>query len=268
MNNRAERRRQRREDAKRITRGFDARFPAGGQVVALMRALDARLQICIRRRSVTPLMEFVYSSISSGERLIGDVRIACRRGCSHCCHSWVDAGPAEVLFAVKAMGKGQRQRAIETVERMCGQTAGKEFEERSTMVTPCPLLQDHMCTAYEARPIVCRSAVSADADACRRSYLEQSGESIPVPSLWRTLGQAYAIAIEAAVLHRSLVATAREWNESLRLALSDPTAEGRWLSGEDVFRGLPCASASRTFANPSWAAVYREAFADNPPLLA
>lgn len=262
--NRAERRRQLREDEKRIARGFDARRSAGGQVVALMRALDEKLQMALRRRSVSPLMEFVYANMSGGARLLGDVPIACRRGCSHCCHSWVDASPAEALFAVKTMSPAQRLRTTEAVDMACRQTRGQSVEARSRMVTPCPLLEDNVCSAYEARPVVCRSAVSADAEACRRSYLELSGEGIPVPAVWRTFGQGYAVALEGAILHAGLVPTAREWNESLRVALKDSTAEARWLAGEDVFSGALRAATSGTFANPSWAALYREAFGTLP----
>lgn len=263
--NRADRRRQLKEDEKRIARGLDVRVPAGGQLVALMRALDSKLQTCLQRRSVSPLMEFVYSNIGSGSRLIGDVPIACGRGCSHCCHSWVDATPAEVLFAVKTMPEAQRLRAREAVERMCEQTAGQSVEARSAMVTPCPLLQDNVCSAYGARPIVCRSAVSADADACRRAYIDLTGENIPVPTVWQTLGQGYAVALQGAILNAGLVPTVREWNDSLRAALSDSSAEARWLAGEDVFEGLGRASTSATFDNPSWAALYREAFGTLPP---
>ena len=265
--NRAERRRQLKEDDKRIARGFDARQPAGGQIVALMRALDARLQLGLQRRSVSPLMEFVYSSIESGSRLIRDAPLACGRGCSHCCHSWVDASPAEVLFAVKTMPPAQRQRSAEAVGATCERTSGQSFDQRSAMVTPCPMLVDHACSIYAARPIVCRSAASADAEACRRSYLDLSGEGIPVPTVWRSLGQAYAAALEGAILHAGLVPAAREWNESLRIALADSNAEARWLAGEDVFNGLPRASDEGTFHAPAWAEIYREAFGSLPPRL-
>lgn len=266
--NRADRRRQQREDEKSVARGFDARQSAGGQIVALMRALDQKLQASLQRRSVSPLMEFVYANISAGARLVGDVPIACGRGCSHCCHSWVDASPAEVLFAVKTMPADQRLRAAAAVDRMCQQTDGKPFEARSAMVTACPLLEDNMCSAYDARPIVCRSAVSADAGACKRAYLGLSGENIPVPTVWRTLGQGYAVALEGSILHAGLVPTAREWNESLRAALQDAGAEARWLAGEDVFRGLPRASTSGSFDSPARASLYREAFGGLPPDLA
>jgi hypothetical protein len=263
--NRADRRRQLREDEKRIARGFDARQPAAGQVVALMRALDGKLRQSIKRRSVGPLMEFVYSSITSGSRLVGDVPIACGRGCSHCCHTWVDASPAEVLFAVKAMGSDQRARAAKSVEETCRKTGGKPFDERSRMVCACPLLEDNMCSLYHARPIVCRTAVSVDEGACRRSFLDLSGESIPIPTVWRTIGQGYAVALEGAILRSGLVPTEREWNESLKAALADPTAEARWLGGEDVFAGVPRAFEAGRPGNPSWAALYKEAFGSLPP---
>ena len=263
--NRAERRRQIKDGQRRIARGLDARQDPAGQIVALMRALDEKLRSCVKRGSVSPLMEFVYSNLADGARLIGDVRIACGRGCSHCCHSWVDASPAEVLFAVKSIGADRRSSVAEAVERMCGETGGKDFDARAAMVTPCPLLEDDRCTAYESRPIVCRSAVSADAEACRRAYRELDGGSIPVPAVWRTLGQAYAAALEGAMLHAGLVPAAREWNESLRIALKEPDAERRWLAGEDVFGGLPRANESSTFAAPAWAALYREAFGEPPP---
>ena len=263
--NRAERRRQLRDDEKRIARGLDARQLEGRDVIALMRALDDKLQICLQRKSVSPLMQFVYANVSGGSRLLSDVAIACRRGCSHCCHSWVDATPAEVLFAVKSMALDQRSRAVEAVKQACQQTAGRPFEQRSKMVTPCPLLEEGCCSVYGARPIVCRSAVSADAEICRRSYLELSDEAVPVPVVWRALGQAYGVALEGAIIHAGLVPTAREWNESLRVALSDPGAEARWLAGDDVFSGLPRASSSSNFEAPVWAAIYREAFGTLPP---
>lgn len=263
--NRAERRRQEKDEDRRLARGFDSRLPAGPQIVALMRALDRRLAVSIQRRSVSPLMEFLYANMSAGSRLLGEAKIACGRGCSHCCHSWVDASAAEVLATVKSMSPGQRARALAAVAGICESTGGKGFEARTAMVTPCPLLDDHACSAYAARPIVCRSAVSADAAACGRSYLELSGENIPVPTVWRALGQGYAVALEAAVLHAGLVPAAREWNESLRTALADPTAEGRWLSGEDVFEGAQRAAPAGTFEAPAWAAIYREAFGSQPP---
>jgi hypothetical protein len=233
-------------------------------MVALMRALDQKLQVSVQRGSVGPLMEFLYANMSSGARFLKDSPIACGRGCSHCCHSWVDATAVEALFAVKSMSPDQRLRAIEAVDRARRQTAGKSFDERSAMVTPCPLLEGHACSIYGARPIVCRAAVSADANLCRRAYLEMSGEGVPVPAVWRNLGKACAVALEGAILHVGLVPTVREWNDSIWIALNESSAEARWLAGEDVFGAPPRASSSRTFDNPHFAAMYLEAFDTAP----
>jgi hypothetical protein len=50
------------------------------------------------------------------------------------------------------------------------------------MITPCPALVDNLCSNYANRPNVCRSASSIDADVCKRSYVELSGEDIPTPA--------------------------------------------------------------------------------------
>lgn len=162
------------------------------------------------------------------------------------------------------MGAAQLIRAKESVERMSARTAGLSFDERAEMVTPCPLLETGSCTIYESRPIVCRAAASADAEICKRVYLSASGEGVPVPTVWRSLGLGYAVALEGAILHSGLVPIAREWNESLRTALRESDAEARWLAGEDVFRGVPRASTSGSFENPLWADVYHEAFGERP----
>lgn len=250
-----------------MARGIDPRSLDRPGMIALLRTLDSKAEQSIRRGSVRALMEFVFASMRGSARLIGDVPLACARGCSHCCHSWVDASPAEVLFAVGTMTPAQRSRARAAVEQACGRTSGLSFDERAEVVTACPLLENHACTIYDARPVVCRAAASANAQVCRRAYLDRSGEGIPVPTVWRSLRLAYAAALEGAILHSGLVPTAREWNESLRLAMDLPDAEARWLAGEDVFRDAPRASNNGSFEHPLWAEVYREAFGEMPPVI-
>ena len=256
---RAERRRQLRQEEKALARGLDPRSLDRADMIALLRTLDQKVRTSVQRRSVTPLMEYLFAAMRGSARSLGDVPVACARGCSHCCHNWVDAGPAEVLFAVGTMSPGQRTRAREAVEQACGRTGGLSFGERTETMTACPLLENHACTIYETRPVVCRAAASANAQVCRRAYLDRSGEGVPVPTVWRSLGLAYAAALEGAILHSGLVPTAREWNESLRLAMDSPDAEPRWLAGEDVFRDAPRASTAGSFEHPQWAQLYREA---------
>jgi hypothetical protein len=257
---RADYRRQIREDEKRIARGLNATGLDAYEVIALMRVLRDKLRVCIERRSVTSLMHFIYSNMTSGARFIADAPIACRKGCSHCCNIWVDAMPPEIFYAVKTMSPAQRRRAIESVDKACSLTVGCSFDDRGGMVTPCPLLEGDLCGIYSTRPINCRTAVSADAEICRRSYMDVSGEDIPTPMVWIALRQGYGLALEGAMINAGLAHTSHEWNEALRLALSQPDAEAHWLGGTDVFATVPRTAGGNAFDQPIWQGLYREAF--------
>ncbi|WP_309660953.1 YkgJ family cysteine cluster protein [Sphingomonas sp.] len=261
---RIERRRQLKDDQKRIARGLDVRNEDADELAALMRVLHQLVQTSIERRSVSPLMQFVCSNLTAGAKHIASVQIACVRGCSHCCNLWVDASPPEVLFTVKQMDAAQRSRAIKAVEAACSQTAGASFEARAAMLTPCPLLQGNECGVYADRPLVCRTAVSQDAEICRRSLLMFSGEEIPTTPQWTALRNGYRVALDGALFHAGLAYQSREWNESLRIALVDIDAEANWLAGRDVFAGLPMQQDTATFAHPHLRSLYVHAFGSLP----
>jgi hypothetical protein len=261
---RAERRQQLKESEKRLAAGLDVRRRDGRDLVALMRVLHDRAELSIRKRTVRPLMEFIYANLGGGAKHIFETHIACARGCAHCCTVWVEASPPEVFYAVAAMDPMVRARALGAVEETCSQTAGLPYEARDSMRVPCPLLENDACSDYSGRPIACRTAVSTDADVCLRAYRLLSGEGIPVPVVWTGLRQGYSVALEGALIHAGLAHRYREWNESLRVALSDPDAEARWLGGADVFEGAPSTSAPATFNHPDWRTLYLQAFGSFP----
>jgi len=261
---RSERRRQLKDDQKRIARGLDVLKPDADELAALMRVLHQLVQTSIERRSVRPLMEFVCSNLTAGAKHIASVPTACARGCAHCCTLWVEASAPEVFFAVKQMDASQRASAMAAVAAAHSITAGVSHEERSAMLTPCPLLQDNLCSIYSERPLVCRTAASADAEICRRSLLLFSGEEIPTVFPWIALRNNYRVALEGALFHAWLPHESREWNGSLHLALNDQGAESRWLAGEDVFGAMPMQQSTQTITNPHWRALYAHAFAPFP----
>jgi hypothetical protein len=256
----------RREDEQRIAGGIDVRRRDAHDVVALMRVLHGIVQLTIEKGTVGPLMDFVYANLSGGEERIADTRIACGRGCAYCCTTWVEASAPEVFYAVAAMNAEQRAAYTESVEAACSRTSGLSYEEREkTSTTPCPILGDNVCSLYGGRPLTCRTAVSTDAALCHRAYRLFSGEDIPAPIFWPALRQAYTVALEGALLRAGLPHRFREWNESLRLALSKPDSETRWLGGMDVFAQVPRVNAPATFSRPNWRALYTEAFGEPPP---
>ena len=89
--NRAERRRQAREDRERIARGLEAGRADGREVISLMRVLHDLLAEARDAGTVAPMMTFLHANMRAAERFGPSERLACRRGCAHCCHTFVSA---------------------------------------------------------------------------------------------------------------------------------------------------------------------------------
>lgn len=263
--NRSERKRRKREYRKSVDRaGVDARARDWHEIVALMQLLRDKIHSSIQRHSILPLMDYIYANMVRGTKFIADVPIACEKGCSHCCNSWVDVMPPEAIYTIKLMSPEQRNRVREAVDRASELTRGVSHANRASMVTPCPLLLDNICEVYQSRPIACRTATSVEVAICRRSLIDKSGEKIPSPMLWRDFREGYAVALEGAILNAGLARLSRERNESLRITLASPDVEERWLSGFDDFAAVPRSHYPTTFEIPEWRDLYEEAFGSPP----
>ena len=253
-------------DEARVVRGLNALAPSADELVSLMRVLRARIGLSVERQSVDPLMSFVFENLTSGIEGVAHVPIACGRGCAFCCmNTWIEVTAPEVFFTVKNLPVERLEAVRQAVLRACAQTEGKTLAERVKTVVPCPLLVDGACSVYQTRPVACRLAVSANADICRRSFTEHSGETIPVPAPWGPLRQGYRVALEGAMLNAGLDWNMTEWNSALRSALDSPGGEAEWLRGERMFPQLQRVARPTVFSDPSWAGLYREAFGEPPP---
>ena len=71
-------------------------------------------------------------------------RLACKKGCDACCRHLS-------LFPVEAFALS---RAFSHLEAPCRE---KILEQAQQTDLQCPLLVDHVCMVYEARPIICRT---------------------------------------------------------------------------------------------------------------
>ena len=255
---RAERRRQEKADLKLIERGLDVLSRNPAQIVSLMRVLSSFVEQARGEHSVDPLMEFFYANMQQAGRRLSEAPIACRKGCAHCCTTWVAASAPEVIFAAKVAAA--RAAAVSNAEPL---VAGKSFDARGTMVVRCPMLEQDICQIYAARPLVCRTATSVDADLCRRAYLEKSGEDIPTPTAFVVLKTGYTIALHGALRHAGLHYTPHEFIGAVKNALDDPALEQEWLAGKDVFAGIPRDPNGDIF-QAEWAAqLYRATFSEN-----
>jgi uncharacterized protein len=79
--------------------------------------------------------------------------LACRAGCSGCCHHHLSVFPVEaaaIAEAVKAL-------PAETQAIIRRQAAAVREREARGLSVACPLLVDDRCAVYESRPLICRT---------------------------------------------------------------------------------------------------------------
>lgn len=102
-------------------------------------------------------------------------KIACKSGCSFCCHVPLGVQSHEVLFAAEFIRRSFAADAlrgvIERARLHRERVAGISGEMSSRLRQTCPLLLDGACSIYIARPEVCRAHHSVDANLCERFIL-------------------------------------------------------------------------------------------------
>jgi len=98
------------------------------------------------------LLENYYQMIARVDALCRGIqdalstRITCSKGCSGCC-------TAITLFPVEAAALNAALEALPDEQR----TAIRQHVAENSGGERCPLLKDHCCLLYAARPIICRT---------------------------------------------------------------------------------------------------------------
>ncbi len=230
---RQDRRRQEREDEKLLRHGI----PPGDDAGPLL-AQARRLLRLLRNGSAAEAAAEIHGGFDAALRRSPREPVACRKGCSHCCISYV-AATAPELFLIARSLKGPRRVAVATrVAEADAETHGRSIAERFAAPRLCPLLEDGACGVYAVRPSACRSLASFDAEVCARSFGTNSGEGLPAPTAPMHLRSAYQASLRAALTLAGLPAVAYELNAGLHRVLQTPDAEACWLKGKDVFEGI------------------------------
>jgi len=169
-----------------------------------------------------------------------DIKIECAKGCAMCCHTAVSALAPEVFHVANTIRAQHPQDFAATLERIkVGERAnhGLSGVERAHRKLPCALLENNLCTVYNARPGPCRGMSSASVKTCETAF-SGGNVAIPTPLVWTTLRNAHLQAMWAALTAVKLPWDSYELNEAVCVALEQPNAEARWLKGEDVFAGV------------------------------
>lgn len=248
-------------DLESIVRGIDVNGFVEESFLSLMRVFRENLRLSINQASVTPMMHFLYENFEKSSARLDGKKLACRKGCSHCCNIWTDAYAPEIFFVAKQIPKTADLSEPSLITRTGVFSANLSLDQRETFPIPCPLLVDDACSVHRLRPLNCRTAVSLDEEACKKSFLENKEIEIPVPLGWNNLGQMYSMALKGALHNAGLACEAYEWYTALHLAANKPDLEKRWLRGENVFSGAPVATTAEPFTHPFWRSLYDRAFA-------
>jgi Fe-S-cluster containining protein len=89
-------------------------------------------------------------------------------------------------------------RAIARIEENLKRIAPLTPDQHIRSVIPCALLEDGVCTVYEARPATCRKYYSVSVETCRNSFNDPSAplsgdiEDEQVRLAWARCGAAAA----------------------------------------------------------------------------
>ena len=185
-------------------------------------------------------VETAYASAPEMTKLKQSV--ACRKGCSFCCHMAVEATIVEaILVWRRAAHLPALSRAV---HESAAKSANVEPHARWRARTPCPMLgSDGACQVYEDRPGSCRAFVSVDAKACERALTsagtDEENLSVPIVPFPRKIETAISIGVRRAIAAENLQSCNVELTAALHLLANDSTAATRWMAGETVFTPYP-----------------------------
>jgi Fe-S-cluster containining protein len=203
------------------------------------------------RQDVTafgPMRAYAQSVPRHDERLVqaNDIdTLACKPGCSWCCHFSVDVRAYEALNIVDYVerefslrDKLQLKSELATNARIL---ARFDEVERAHRNIKCPFLSDGMCRIYPVRPQTCRNYHATDVTGCKQSFEHPDNDDIPpdyAPGVYQA-GGAHVEAFSAAVSEAGYDAAAYEMNAALLKTLGAPEdVMKRFLSHRNAFENL------------------------------
>ena len=195
---------------------------------AALKALTADRSGAFAIRFIGSLQRGVDQVLQSA--LAAGLKVDCQAGCSHCCSARVEALDPEVLRIAAALKTRPPAAIAALTDRLREHAARAQASTAQTHRMPCPLLEQDLCTVYEMRPAVCRKAHSLDVRQCATP-----GADIPQSLEVLLKAEALSKGSADAYKHLGLAAAGHELGQALLLALTDPTAEARWMNGEAVF---------------------------------
>jgi len=174
------------------------------------------------------------------ERIPPKEPIACKAGCSFCCHLKVLVTAPEVIRLVAHLRATRSPDELDALRAHVAATddksRGMTTQQRMTARIPCPLLVDAKCSAYEARPLVCRGATSLDVGQCERGFDMGMDVEIPFYKPQYQVADVLRAAVSNVAFQHKLDGRILELIAALRIALDEPSAGKRWAQRLPAFK--------------------------------
>lgn len=165
--------------------------------------------------------------------------IACQEGCYFCCCNQVELTPPEAIFLghyVERFFTEEDQKELHAaLQRSLELQAGKSKTAMARIRPPCPLLKDRKCSAYPARPLVCRAMHSLDAKKCESAYKKRDLTSPPYYAHRHDIYFSISHGLLAGCRAEGCQADPLELVRALLDYFLQPQPVARWLQGEEVF---------------------------------
>jgi len=208
--------------------------------------------------SLGPLAAYEASQLRHDQRLAAapdESTLACKAGCSWCCHFTVDLRPVEVFrildFLEQGLTPSEQQRVRREIAENREVMQRLNELERMQRNIKCPFLAEGRCTIYAARPQTCRNYHATDATGCKQSFDEPQNTDIDpefAPLVYQA-GGAHVEAFSKAMQEAGYDVAVYEMNTVLAVALQDPAqARQRFEARELPFPQLAGEEVPAEFA--------------------
>jgi Fe-S-cluster containining protein len=206
-----------------------------------------------RQRASDEIGEFGVVRAYENSRQRHDARIAgapdvgtlaCRAGCTWCCHFSVDVRAVEVFsileFVERSLSPQDKARIYSEVRANSAALQGMDDMERMRRNVKCPFLSAGRCSIYEARPQTCRNYHATAVAGCQQSYEDPDNLDIDpefAPMVYQA-GGAHVDAFTRAMREGGYDTNVYEMNCALDAALKQPDARERFEEKRTPFKKL------------------------------
>jgi len=161
-----------------------------------------------------------------------DAPIACKRGCSYCCHQHVSVSAMEIFYIARKL-RASPDLAMFTA-KLDAKAANTDWDPSRDfdLRNPCAFLNGGACGIHPFRAMICRLVVSLDAGACLKQLVNGTGET-PHPRAIVLMRGWLNPALFSACQAVGLPVCEYELTASISAVLRDPGIEARWYQGID-----------------------------------